>query len=58
MTAMTEREPDTIVMTEAQKKARRGRSIAIALALVGFVVVMYFLTLVRMGPAILDRGGF
>src|SRR6267378_3607893 len=34
------REPDGIVLTEAQKKSRRERSIAIALALGGLVVVL------------------
>jgi hypothetical protein len=35
------REPDGIVLTEAQKKSRRERSIAIALAL-GVLVVLFF----------------
>lgn len=46
---------DRIELTEAQKKARRNRSIAIALALFAFVVIMYVITMVRMGPAILNR---
>lgn len=48
-------EDDGVKLTEGQKKARRSRSIAIALALVAFVVVMYVLTVVKLGPAILDR---
>ena len=32
---------ERITLTEAQKKARRSRSIAIALALAGLVIVFY-----------------
>lgn len=55
MSAMTNEKPELVELTEAQRKARRGRSIAIALALAAFVVIMYILTVVRMGPAVLDR---
>jgi archaellum biogenesis protein FlaJ (TadC family) len=44
-----------IVLTEEEKKRRRARSIAIALALVAFAVLLYFVTIVRMGPGILER---
>lgn len=47
-----------IILTDAQKKARRSRSIAIALALVAFVVVMYIVTIVKMGPGVLNRSMF
>jgi hypothetical protein len=43
-----------IVLTEAQKRARRSRSIAIALALVALVVLFYVMTLVK-GPVVLLR---
>jgi hypothetical protein len=43
-----------IVLTEAQKRARRSRSIAIAVSLVVLVVLFYAMTLVK-GPAILLR---
>ena len=33
----------------AFKKARRGRNIALALVLLGFVALFYFITLARMG---------
>lgn len=46
---------DRIAPTARQKKAQRARSIAIALSLIGFVVVMYVVTIVKMGPGILDR---
>ena len=33
----------------AFKRARRGRNIALALVLLGFVALFYFITLARMG---------
>jgi hypothetical protein len=45
---------DGIVLTEAQKRAQRSRSIAIALALAALVVLFYAMTLVK-GPGILIR---
>lgn len=49
---------DRVTLTDSQKKARRSRSLAIGLALAGFVLVMYIVTIVKMGPAILDRPMF
>ena len=46
--------PDGIVLTEAQQKSRRQRSIAIALALGVLVVLFFAVTLVK-GPAVLNR---
>ncbi|MBN8992313.1 MAG: CoxF protein [Rhizobiales bacterium] len=48
------RMPDGIVLTEAQKRSRRQRSIAIALALGVLVVLFFAVTLVK-GPAVLVR---
>jgi hypothetical protein len=45
---------DGIVLTEAQKRARRSRSIAIALALGALVILFYVMTLVK-GPGVLIR---
>ena len=36
-------------------KRRRARSIAIALALAGLVVLFYVVTLVKLGPEIMNR---
>jgi hypothetical protein len=36
-------------------KARRGRNIAIALGLVAFVVIVYVVSIVRMGGGVLER---
>lgn len=46
---------DGIEMTETQKKTRRRRSIAIAVVLAALAVVFYVSTIVKFGPAILDR---
>ena len=43
-----------IMLTEAQKRARRSRSIAIALSLAALVVLFYVMTLVK-GPIVLVR---
>jgi hypothetical protein len=49
-----QRQPDGIVLTEAQKKSRRQRSIAIALSLGVLVLLFFAVTLVK-GPAVLVR---
>ncbi len=41
-----------VVLTEAQKRARRSRSIGIALALGALVILFYVMTLVK-GPGVL-----
>jgi hypothetical protein len=48
------REPDGIVLTEAQKKSRRERSIAIAVAL-GVLVLLFFAVTMVKGPGVLVR---
>lgn len=47
-------EPTGVVLTEEQKRSRRARSIAIAVALGLLVVLFYVVTLVK-GPAVLNR---
>jgi cell division protein FtsB len=42
-------------MTEAQKKARRSRSIALGLVLAALVVLFYVITVVKLGPGLFDR---
>ncbi len=39
---------EKVNMTEAQKKARRSRSIGLGLALAAFVVLVYFVSIVKM----------
>jgi hypothetical protein len=48
------RKPDGIVLTEAQKRSRRQRSIAIALAL-GVLVALFFAVTMVKGPGVLVR---
>ncbi|MBZ0146994.1 MAG: CoxF protein [Pseudorhodoplanes sp.] len=48
------KDEDGIVLTEEQKKARRARSIAIALSLGALVILFYAITLVK-GPGVLNR---
>jgi hypothetical protein len=53
---MDEQPPERgIVLTEEQKRRRRARSIAIALALGAFVLLVYFVTVVKLGPSVLNR---
>jgi hypothetical protein len=46
--------PDTIVLTEEQKRRRRARSIAIAIGLAVLVLLFYIVTLIK-GPGVLNR---
>ena len=39
----------------AAAKARRGRSIVIVLGLVAFVILVYVVTVIRMGANVLER---
>mgnify|MGYP001549148228 CR=1 FL=1 len=51
-----ERQPRAgIRLTDEQSRARRTRSIAIALALGAFVVVIFAVTIVRLGSNVLTR---
>jgi len=52
---MEEEDKNMVALTEAQKKARRSRSIAIGLALGILVIVFYVATIAKFGPAILNR---
>jgi len=50
-----QKRPTDIRLTPEQLRARRSRSIAIALALGAFVVVVFLVTLVRLGSNVLTR---
>lgn len=55
-TAMSQQpEEPGIVLTEEQKRRRRARSIAIALSLGVLVVLLYVVTIVKLGPGVLHR---
>jgi len=47
--------PQSLRPTAEQARRRRNRSIAIALMLGALVVLFYIVTVVRLGPGILDR---
>ena len=55
MTIMDQDRDDGIVLTEEQKRRRRARSIAIALVLGALVLLVYFVTIVKLGPGVLNR---
>ncbi len=44
-----------VKLTEQQLRARRARSIAIALALGAFVIVIFLVTIVRLGGNVLTQ---
>ena len=46
---------ETVRPSQDQSRRRRARSIAIALMLGGLVVLFYVVTIVRVGPGILER---
>lgn len=48
-------EIETVKPTEAQQKARRSRNIAIAVALGVFVVLVYVVSIVKLGSAVVSR---
>jgi hypothetical protein len=53
---MDEREPDNgVVLTPEQQRRRRARSLAIALTLAALVLLFYIVTLVKLGPGVLNR---
>jgi hypothetical protein len=44
-----------IVLTEEQRRRRRARSIAIGLALFALVALIYLVTVVKLGPGVMNR---
>ena len=46
---------DGIRPTEEQKRRQRKLSIAICLTIAGLILLFYVITLVKMGPAVLNR---
>ena len=48
---------DYVTPTKQQLKARRNRSMAIAIALAVFVILVYFGSLVKIAPHLLNSGG-
>jgi len=54
---MTHQPPEEpgIVLTEEQRRRRRARSIGIALTLSLLVFLLYIVTIVKLGPGVLNR---
>jgi hypothetical protein len=48
-------ERDGIVLTAEQKRRRRARSIALALVLAAIVILFYVVTVVKLGPQVMNR---
>jgi hypothetical protein len=46
---------DGVVLTEDQKRKQRRRNIAIALVLVGCVVLFYVMTIIKLGGDVAQR---
>ncbi|GHD05943.1 hypothetical protein ACFOEZ_02270 [Tianweitania populi] len=46
---------ETIKLTDKQRKARRSRSVAIAVGLAILVVIFYVATIAKFGPSLLNR---
>jgi hypothetical protein len=38
---------ETVTLTEAQKKSRRGRNIALGIVLAGLVAIFYVVTIIK-----------
>lgn len=55
MAGVAEPQENGVVLTEAQKRRRRQRSIAIALVLGFLVVLFYAITVVKLGAPVLKR---
>ena len=52
---MTDSKPETVEMTDAQKKAQRRRSIALGLVLAAFVIIVYVGSWAKMGASLFNR---
>ena len=46
---------EKVELTEAQKKARRSRSIALGVVLAALAVLFYVITVVKLGPNLFNR---
>jgi hypothetical protein len=49
------KDEDGIRPTEAQKRRQRARSVAIGIALAVLVALFYVVTIVKLGPGVMDR---
>ena len=49
------KKPEGIVLTAEQRRRRRNRSIALALVLAGLAILFYVVTIVKLGPQVMNR---
>ncbi|MES0809626.1 MULTISPECIES: hypothetical protein [unclassified Roseibium] len=49
------KEEQGVKLTPEQAKKRRSRSIAIAIVLAALVALFYVVTIVKLGPGVIDR---
>lgn len=52
---MPETRDNAAMKTASRERQRRARSIAIALALAALVVLFYLVTIVKLGPGVMER---
>jgi hypothetical protein len=52
---MADDDKNGFTLTEEQKRRRRARSIAIAVSLGALVLLFYIVTVVKLGPGVLNR---
>lgn len=45
---------ETVKLTDAQKKSRRGRNVALGFVLFGLVVLFYIVTLIKFGNGMVN----
>jgi high-affinity K+ transport system ATPase subunit B len=50
-----EHEREGIVLTEEQRRRRQRRSLALALVLAGLALLFYVVTIVKLGPQVMNR---
>jgi predicted nucleic acid-binding Zn ribbon protein len=53
--AMAEKNEPGVILTEEQKRQRRNRSVALALILGALVLLVYVVTVVKLGPGVMNR---
>jgi hypothetical protein len=44
-----------VILSEEQRRRRRARSIALALVLAGLAILFYVVTIVKLGPQVMNR---
>jgi predicted nucleic acid-binding Zn ribbon protein len=52
---MAKPKSEGVVLSAEQRRRRRTRSIVLALVLAGFAILFYVVTIVKLGPQVLNR---